>query len=407
MRVVHERCCGLDVHKKTVVACLLGSEGRQLRSFGTVTSQLLELADWLQAEHVEAVAMESSGVYWKPVFNVLEAAGLHLLVVNARHMKAVPGRKTDVKDAEWIADLLRHGLLQASFIPDRPARELRELVRYRKTLIEQRGQEVQRVQKLLEGADIKLGDVLADVLGKSGRAMLQVLASGEYDPQELAAQARYGLQKKRERLGQALTGSVGPHQRYLLTQQLRHIEFLEQQIQELDREVAERMRPFEAAIQQLDRAPGLGRRAVEQILAETGCEMSRFPTHRHISSWAKVCPGNHESAGKRRSGWSGKGNPWLRAALCEAAWAAILTKDSYFRAQYQRLAARRGRKRALLAVAHSLLVVIYHLLKDGTVYQDLGPHHFEERDRQAAARHAVRRLQRLGYSVTLSQEAVA
>ena len=402
MQVVHERCCGLDVHKKTVVACVLAPNGKQVRTFGTMTNQLRELALWLSALEVPVVAMESSGVYWKPVYNVLEEAGLELLVVNAAHIKAVPGRKTDVKDAEWIADLLKHGLLQASFIPSRPERELRELVRYRKTLVEQRAHEVQRVQKLLEGANIKLGDVLADVLGKSGREMLKALTEKHYDAEALAAGARYGLQKKREQLGQALTGSVGAHQRYLLRQLLSHIEFLEVQIAELDQEVAERTRPFEAAIAALDNIPGLGRRAAEQILAETGVDMSRFPTHRHFASWAKVCPGNNRSAGRSRSGWSGKGNPWLRAALVEAAWAAVLRKDSYFRAQYQRLGVRRGKKRAILAVAHSLLVVIYYLLRDGTVYQDLGGGFFDERDRTAIARRAVRSLERLGYQVTLA-----
>lgn len=402
MEVVHPRCAGLDVHKKTVVACVMVPGHKEVRTFGTVTDELLRLADWLAGEQVTHVAMESTGVYWKPIYNVLESTGLELLVVNAQHIKAVPGRKTDVKDAEWIADLLKHGLLQASFIPSRPERELRELVRYRKTLVEQRAHEVQRVQKLLEGANIKLGDVLADVLGKSGREMLKALTEEHYDAEALAAGARYGLQKKREQLGQALTGSVGAHQRYLLHQLLSHIEFLEAQIGELDQEVAERTRPFEAAIAALDNIPGLGRRAAEQILAETGVDMSRFPTHRHFASWAKVCPGNNRSAGRTRSGWSGKGNPWLRAALVEAAWAAVLRKDSYFRAQYQRLGVRRGKKRAILAVAHSLLVVIYYLLRDGTVYQDLGGGFFDERDRTAIARRAVRSLERLGYQVTLA-----
>lgn len=403
MEVVHERCCGLDVHKASVVACVLTNSDRQVRTFGTTTRELLRLSDWLKELGVRAVAMESSGVYWKPIFNILEESDFELLVANARHMKAVPGRKTDVKDAQWIAELHRHGLLKASFIPKRPERELRELVRYRRTLIEQRGHEIQRLQKLLEGANIKLTDVISDVTGLNGRRMLATLAAGAYDPEALAATGTHGLQKKRQQLADALTGSVGEHQRFLLAQLISHIEFLEERIAALDREAEERTRPFEAAIQQLDRIPGVGRRAAEEIVAEIGLDMSRFPSHRHLASWAKVCPGNNESAGRRRSGYAGKANRWLRPMLVDCAWCAVRTKNSYFAAQYHRLAARRGKKRALLAVAHSLLVVIYHILNDGSVYQDLGSAHFDQRDRDLAARRAVRRLESLGYQVSLAQ----
>ena len=405
MRVVHERCAGLDVHKSSVVACALLPEGKQLRTFGTLTWQLEQLSEWLRELNVGAVAMESSGVYWKPVFNILEVAGFELLVANARHIKAVPGRKTDVKDAEWIADLLRHGLLKPSFIPNREERELRELTRYRRTLIEERAHEVQRLQKVLEGANIKLEDVISNVVGFNGRRFLSALIAGDYDPEAVAATANYGLQRKRELLAQALHGTLGTHQRFLLDQLLSHIDFLEQRIAALDQEVTQRSRPFETAIAHLDQIPGVGTRAAQEILAEIGTDMSRFPSDRHLASWAKVCPGNNESAGKRRSGYAGKGNRWLRSILVECAWCATRKKDGYFKAQYHRLAARRGKKRALLAVGHSLLTVIYHLLRDGVVYQDLGSNHFDERDRSHVARQAVRRLERLGYHVSLTQGA--
>ncbi len=405
VQVVHHRCCGLDVHKKTVVACVLTAKGKQTRTFGTTTRELLELADWLAEGRISHVAMESTGIYWMPLYNLLEGQGLELLVVNARHIKAVPGRKTDVKDAEWIADLLRHGLLRGSFIPDRSQRELRELVRYRRALIDQRGDVVRRIHKLLEGANVKLSDVATHILGVSGRAMLQALVAGSRNPAELAGLARGRLKQKRSHLELALEGSFGAHQRSLLKHQLGLVEFLEQEITQLSVEIEDRMRPHEAAIGMIDGITGLGRRSAEAILAEIGQDMSRFPTDKHISSWAKVCPGNNESAGKRRSGAAGHGNPWLSSALVEAAWAAIRKRDSYFAAQYQRIAARRGKKRAIVAVAHSLLIVIYHMLQDGTIYQDLGANHFDHLNREAVARRSVRRLEKLGYKVTIQEAA--
>jgi transposase len=401
MEVIHERCCGLDVHKKTVVACVITPPGKETRTFSTMTQGLLEMADWLVERGVTHAAMESTGVFWKPIYNLLEGLDLTLLLVNARHIKAVPGRKTDVKDAEWIADLLRHGLLRGSFIPDRPQRELRELVRYRRNLIRQRAQVVNRIQQVLEGANIKLSSVATDITGASGRAMLEALAEGDADPQAVAALAKGRLRNKVSELGEALRGLMGPHQRLLLQSQLRHLDFLAQEIEQLDQEVGQRMGPFEEAIQVADAVPGIGRRAAEEILAETGVDMSRFPTEAHISSWAGVSPGNNESAGKRKSGRTGHGNPWLRSALVEAAWAAARTKGSYLSAQYHRLAARRGAKRAILAVAHSILVIIYHLLRDGTTYQDLGSTYFDQRNAQAVLRRSVRRLEGLGYRVTL------
>lgn len=400
MQVVHERCCGLDVHKKTVVACSITPEGQETRTFSTMTDDVLKLADWLSAKGITHVAMESTGVYWKPIYNLLEG-NFTLLVVNAHHIKAVPGRKTDVKDAEWIADLLRHGLVRGSFIPDRPQRELRELVRYRRSLIQERSQVINRIQKVLEGANIKLSSVATNVVGVSGRAMLEALISGTDDPKVLAALAKGKLRDKRAALEAALKGLVGPHQQMMLESHLRHLDFLDQEIARLDEEVGQRMRPFEPDIQRVDAIPGLGRRLIEQVIAEVGLDMSLFPSARHLASWARVCPGNNESAGKRKSGRTGHANPWLSSTLVEAAWAAVRTKSTYLSAQYHRIAARRGKKRAIVAVAHSILVIIYHMLRDHRPYQDLGGNYFDERHRVQTTSRAVNRLRRLGYRVTL------
>jgi transposase len=405
MDVLYERCAGLDVHRDTVVASLIAPEGRELRTFGTMTEDLLALADWLTERRVSHVAMESTGVYWKPIYNLLEGTSLTLLVVNARHIKAVPGRKTDVKDAEWIADLLRHGLLRGSFIPDRPQRELREIVRYRRRLIEERAREAERLHKTLEGANIKLGAVAADILGVSGRAMLDALVAGSDDPEALAAMARGKLRDKHERLVAALRGLIGPHQRHLLATQLRHVDFLDAEIAALSAEIEERMRPFGPAIELADGIPGIGRRSAEAILAEIGLDMGRFPSDRHLASWARMCPGTDESAGKRGSGATGRGNIWLHSALVEAAHAAARTKGTYLAAQYRRIAARRGARRAAVAVGHTILVALYHMLRDGVVYEDLGANWFDERDRQATVRRSVRRLEGLGYRVTLETAA--
>ena len=401
MRVIYERCCGLDIHKKKVTGCLITPEGRQIRTFGTMTEDLLELQDWLMASRCTHVAMESTGVYWKPIYNLLEGSGLTLLVVNAQHIKAVPGRKTDVKDAEWIADLLRHGLLRGSFIPDRPQRELRELVRYRTSLVHERSRETNRIQKVLEGANIKLGDVATDVLGKSGRAMLSAIVRGTTDPIILASMAKGSLKNKRDQLERALNGFLGAHQRMMLAAQLRHIEFLDGEIDRLSQEIKERMRPFEDQIQDIDGIDGIGQTIAERILCETGIDMSRFPTEKHISSWATVCPGNNESAGKRKSGKTRKGNPWLRSALIEAARAAARTRGTYLSALYHRIVARRGKKRAAVAVGHAILVIIYHMLKNGTKYRDLGSNFFAKLNEKATVKHAIKRLESLGYKVTI------
>ncbi|MDO8690819.1 MAG: IS110 family transposase [Dehalococcoidia bacterium] len=400
MQVVHERCSGVDVHKKTLLASVITPERQETRTFGTMTKQLLEMADWFSENGVTHVAMESTGVYWKPVYNLLEGS-FTVLVVNAQHIKAVPGRKTDVKDAEWIADLLRHGLVRGSFIPDRPQRELRELVRHRRSLIQQRAQVVNRIQKVLEGGNIKLASVATDVMGVSGRAMLEKLIEGKDTPQQIAELARGRMREKRGELEQALQGLMGPHQRVLLGSHLRHLDLLDAEIDRLDEEVASRMRPFEQALDRVDGIPGVGRWVAEQVLAEIGIDMSRFPTAAHLASWARVCPGNNESAGTRKSGSTGHGNPWLRSALVEAAQSAAHTKGTYLASQYHRLAGRRGGKRAIMAVAHTILVTIYYMLTRGTTYTDLGGNYFDERDRQATIRRAVRRIEALGYTVTL------
>jgi transposase len=412
MDVVYPRCCGLDVHKRNVVACLIvsGAEGpprKEIRTFETLTDDLLKLADWLGEQGVTHVAMEATGVYWKPVWNLLEGSDLDLLLVNARHIKAVPGRKTDVRDCEWIADLLRHGLLRGSFVPDRPQRELRELTRYRTSLVRERGAEVNRLQKVLEGANIKLAAVASNVMGKSGREMLTALVDGSTDPVALAQLARGRLREKIPQLERALAGNLGAHQRFLLAQQLAHSDYLDEAIERVSREIAERVRPFEEEIARLDTIPGIDRRGAETLVAEVGTELGRFPSADHLASWAGMVPGNDESAGKRRSGTTRKGDPWLRTLLVEAAYGAGRTKDTYLGAQYRRLAARRGRKKAAVAVGHSILVIAYHLLRRNANYQDLGPNYFDERDREGVKRRLVRRLEDLGYEVTVENAPVA
>jgi transposase len=408
MQVIHERCGGLDIHKQTVVACALtpgaGEPTKAVRTFGTMTDELLALADWLHAAGVTQVAMESTGVYWKPIWNLLEGE-FALLLVNPQHVKRVPGRKTDITDAEWLADLLRHGLLHGSVVPDRGQRELQELTRYRTSVVEARAAEVNRLHKTLEGANLKLGDVAANIVGVSGRQMLAALVAGEEDPAVLAQLAQGRLRAKRPALERALAGRVGPHQRFLLAQQLAHLDFLDAAIAAVSAEIAERLRPFAAEQARLMTIPGVGPRTAETLLAEIGPDMSRFPSAGHLASWAGMCPGNDESAGKRRSGRTRKGRPGLRAALVEAAHAASRRKGTYLAAQYRRIAARRGGKRAAVAVGHSILVSAYHLLRDGEDYHELGGSYFDERDRHAVERRLVGRLEGLGYTVTLQPAA--
>jgi transposase len=349
--------------------------------------------------------MESTGSYWKPVFNVLEER-FELLLVNAQHLKAVPGRKTDVNDAEWIADLLRHGLLKASYVPDRQQRELRELVRYRTSLIQERTAAANRLHKVLEGANVKLASVATDVLGRSGRDMLQALVAGQTDAALMADLARGRLRDKRPALERALAGRFGAHQRLLVAEILAHIDFLDETIQRLSAEIGERQRPFEAKLEWLDSIPGVARRTAEIILAEIGPEIGRFPSAGHLASWAGLCPGQDESAGKRRSGKTRKGNRWLRCALVLAAQASTRTK-TYLAAQFRRLRTRLGRNKAIVAVAHSILTIVYHLLVDHHPYDDLGDAYFDQRQRQDLSRRLTRRLERLGYHVQLQPIASA
>src|SRR5213593_1359812 len=405
MEQVYERCCGLDVHKDTVVACLrVPGEGvrrhQEVRTFGTTTAELLALADWLTEHRCTHAAMESTGIYWKPVFNLLESV-CEVMLVNARHIKAVPGRKTDVKDCEWIAELLEHGLLRSSFIPPEPIRELRDLTRYRKTLIQQRASEVNRVQKFLETANIKLGSVATDVLGVSGRAMLEALIAGERDATKLAKLAKGTLRKKHQALVAALAGRFTQHHAFLLGQILAHLDELDQHIAQCDLKVDEYVRPFVRELELLDTIPGVGRRTAEAIVAEVGTDMSRFPSAAHLASWAALCPGNHESAGKRRGGKTRRGNHWRRTALIECSLAATRSRDTYLSSLYSRIARRRGGKKAAVAVAHSILLAVWHILHDGVPYQELGASHFDRLNAERLARHYVRRLQELGLEVTV------
>ena len=415
MQVVHERCAGLDVHKKVIVACGLtpevvdeatGQPRPQVARFGTMTEDLVALAGWLVERGITTVAMESTGVYWQPVWNILEeAGGFALLLVNAQHIKAVPGRKTDVQDAQWLAELLRHGLVRGSFVPDRAQRELRELTRYRTALIEERTAHVNRLQKTLESANIKLAAVASDVTGVSARAILARLVAGQDDPAALADLAVGRLRDKLPALERALAGRFGEHHRYLVPRILAAIDFLDAEVADLDARIAACARPFADAVERLDEIPGVGRRVAEIVIAEVGATVDRFPTARHLASWAGLCPGNHESAGKRLRGTTRTGNLALRRALVQAAHAAGRARRTYLGAQYGRLAARRGKKKAAVAVAHSLLVIAYHLLARQTAYADLGPDFLDRRSRDATERQLVRRLERLGNKVTLEKVA--
>ncbi len=371
-----------------------------------MTAGLLALSDWLESLAVTVIAMESTGIYWRPVFNLLEE-GRSVILVNAQHMKAIPGRKTDIKDSEWLADLLRHGLLKASFIPPAPVRELRDLTRYRKTLVQERAQEVNRLHKVLETANVKLTAVATDVLGKSGRAMLEALMKGATDPEILAELARGRLRQKLPQLQEALDGRVEPHHRLLLKHILAHIAFLEETLEQLQRDIEERLHPFEEAMTLLMSIPGIQALAAATIVGEIGDDMTRFPSAKHLVSWAGVCPGNKQSGGKRLSGKTTRGNATLRAILAEVVWVLSHMKDNYLSAQYHRLARRLGKKKAVMAVSHSLLVIIYQILSTKQPYSDLGADYFEQRDSARLTQRSVRQLEALGYAVTLVPKEVA
>jgi transposase len=409
MEVLYERCCGLDVHQATVVGCVRRQGERrrrasEVRTFGTTTAELLDLADWLTAEGVTHVAMESTGVFWKPVFNILEG-GFEVILVNAQHIKAVPGRKTDVRDCEWIAQLLEHGLLRPSFIPPAPIRELRDLTRHRKVLVQQRASEANRLQKLLEAANIKLKLVVTDVLGASGRAILRALIAGERDTAVLAELAKGSLRHKRARLAEALRGRISTHHTFLLDELLSHVEYLDRAITRLDRRITEAIAPYADHVAHLQSVPGIDRDAAETIIAEIGADMSRFPTAGHLASWVGICPGNYESAGKRQRRTTRKGNRWLKTLLVECGWGAGRARRTYLGAQYARLGRRRGKKKAAMAVGHSILVAAYHIIRDGVPYRDLGPDHFDRLASQRLTRHYVHRLEELGHRVSIEPAA--
>jgi transposase len=411
MHVVYERCCGLDVHAKTVVACLLTPGKKEIRTFTTMTAELLQLLDWLTRAGCTHVAMESTGVYWKPVFNILEG-GCEVLLVNARHIKAVPGRKTDVRDCEWLADLLRHGLVKASFIPPIEIREVRELTRYRQTLVKEHTAVANRIQKLLESANLKLGQVASDVLGVSGRLMLRALAEGEQDAEKLAELAQGRLKSKKGALRQALAGRLTVAQRWVLRELLARWEELEGALTRVETRIREEVQaganPFvPEAVELLDSIPGVGEHVAHIIVAEIGVEMDRFPSDGHLASWAGMCPGNNESGGKRKRGPTTKGSPYLRTALIEAAWAASHGKGTYWAAKYKRLAKRLGKKRALVALGHNLLRIAYHLLKRRVRYTDLGSDYFDRQQVQRQRRRLVQRLEALGVKVTIEEVAEA
>jgi transposase len=410
MEVVYARCCGLDVHKKGVAACVLMAEGgrreKHQRRFGTMTAQLEALAEWLQRWGVTHVAMESTGVYWKPVWNVLEGR-FELLLANAQHIKAVPGRKTDQKDSEWMAELLQHGLLRGSFVPPQEVRQLRDLVRLRLNLVEDANRAANRIQQVLEDANIKLGSVATDVLGCSGRQMLRAMIEGPQRAAELADLAVGRLRGKKSALEAALEGRLSDHHRFLLRQLLEQVEFLEQRIAAVEAELGRRAGAFEETLGRLETIPGVKRRTAWALLAETGEDMGRFGSAQRLASWAGVCPGNHESAGKHYSGRTRRGNRSLRRGLCQAAWAAAATHDTYLSALYHRLAARRGKKRAIMAVAHAILVIAYHLIARRQTYQELGANHFDLLHAERLKRRLVRRLEGLGHRVILEPLAPA
>jgi len=409
MERVVERGCGLDVHKKSIAACVRipderGQRRQQVRTFGTVAAELLALRDWLEAHGVTHVAMESTGVYWKPIFYVLEEA-FTCVLVNPVHMAQVPGRKTDVQDCVWIAQLLEHGLLRGSFVPPTPIRELRDLTRYRKTITQERSRAINRLHKTLEDADIKLASVATDVLGVSGRAMLETLVRGNTDPDVLAELARGALRKKLPALRQALNGRFRPHHAFLVGQILAHVDYVEEAIEAVSQQIDVVIAPFTSALECLSTIPGVKKRTAEVILAEIGPDMSAFPSAAHLASWAGLCPGNNESAGKHRSGRTRKGTPWLRTALTEAALGAIRHGRGALATRYRRIMRHRGHKKAVIAVAHAILVVVYHLLTRQTTYHELGDDYYDRRHAERAKRRALDTLERQGYRVVLEPAA--
>jgi transposase len=408
MDVVYRSCAGLDVHKETVAACAIrterGEKCEEVKTFGTMTRELLALSDWLAERNVTHVAMESTGVFWKPIFNILEG-GFDVVLVNARHVKQVPGRKTDVKDCQWIAQLLRHGLLKASFVPDRVQRDLRDLTRHRAQLVAEKTRVANRIQKTLEDANVKLSSVATDTLGVSGRAMIEALLAGEQTPEEMACLARGRLRKKTDHLAAALEGHVTDHHRFMLRKLWDHLRYLEGEVTAFDSRIEAQTRPFAEAIERLDGIPGVDVVTARALIAEIGVDMTRFPTADHLASWAGVCPGNNQSAGKRKTGRTPQGNRWLKRCLSQAAWAASHTKNTYLSTKFRQIARRRGKKRAIIAVARTILVAAYHILADGRSYHELGADYFDRVRPDRLRRYHTRRLEALGFKVNLQPAA--
>ena len=406
MEVLHPHCAGLDVHKDSVVGSVrhmaAGEVKREVRTYRTTTGDLMALSEWLSAEGCTHIVMEATGVYWKPVWHILSDGEFELVLANAAHVKNVPGRKTDVNDATWLADLMAHGLVRGSFVPDEPTQQMRNVLRMRKQFVRERGSHIQRLQKTLEDANIKLDSVITDIVGLSGRRMIEALIGGETEPQALAALAHRRIKASPAELEAALRGRVTKHHRFALRLLLQHIDAIDAAIAEIDQEVDATVEPFRQAIQILSTIPGISKLSAETIVAEIGADMGRFPTEGHLISWAGLCPKNDESAGKRRSNRMRKGAPWLKTTLIQCAWAAARTKGSYLQAQFHRLRARRGAKKAVGAVAASILTAAYHMLKDGTLYADLGAGHFDQRAKAGQTRRLVSRLRNLGFAVQLT-----
>ncbi len=405
MEIVYERCCGLDIHKASISACVIVGGKKENRTFGTMTDDLLQMSSYLKERNVQMTAMESTGSFWKPIFNILEVEGIEAILVNAAHIKTVPGRKTDVKDAEWIADLLRHGLLKPSFVKPRDQRELCELVRYRGSLIEERAREYNRMGKVLEGANIKLTSVASKMDTASGMSMIRALSNGVFDPELLASMAKGTMRSKKDELERAFNGLIQPHQQMILKAMLEHIDKMSGLISTLDVEIEKRMGQDVELIEMLDEITGVGKISAQTIISEIGTDMNRFPTAENLSSWACMCPGNNESAGKKKSGKTKKANSTLKKTLVQCGRAAANSKDTYLNALYHRIAARRGAKRAVVAVGHAILIICYHMIKDRSHYYELGNDYFQKRNRDVLIRQSVKRLETLGFTVSLKETA--
>ena len=408
MEVFYDRCCGFDIHKDSVYACvMISGQNKEIRTFGAMTGDLLELCKWLKEKDIQMVAMESTGSYWKPIFNLLELEGIPAILVNAQHIKAVPGKKTDMKDSEWIARLLRYGLLKASFVQPRNDRETKELVRYRCSIIEERAREYNRIDKVLQGANIKLSSVASSVETKSGMDMIHSIANGKTDPAVLAHMARGTMKSKIDELQKALTGLIQPHQQMLLHSMLDHIDFLTQQINMLDVEIKNRLEDKQIIIDTLDEITGIGEGTAQVIVSEIGSNMSQFPSSNHLSAWAGMSPSQNESAGKRKRGKTRKGNSTLKKTVIQSARSAARSKNTYFNSFYSRLAARRGVNRATVALGRKILEICYYMIKDGTHFQDLGADYFLKMNSTKILKSSVKRIESLGYKVTVEEQKTA